>query len=203
MRAAILLPAALTALIAGGCGITDPYQQHAPAGTSTVTSTATNAPQATTRTDDPSDRPAGNYPPVQITLGATGQAAVPLGEPTSQAALERYARLDTNWSAQTLRQTRRTLAAISLGSARANALQAAASYGRDTVLLHSQVRNTGTVIAIAPDQAGPAGRWVIVTRETTVGQGDYAGLPPALHVVYAQVIHTRSGWVVSEWAPQN
>ena len=38
---------------------------------------------------------------------------------------------------------------------------------------------------------------MLVSRETTTGTGDYAGLPAALHVIYAQVTHTPSGWVVS------
>ena len=83
------------------------------------------------------------------------------------------------------------LAAISLGQARAQALQAAASYGHDSTLQASQVANTGTVVAIAPGQGPAAGWWVIVTRETTTGEGDYAGLPPTDHVTDAQVEHTQ------------
>ena len=40
---------------------------------------------------------------------------------------------------------------------------------------------------IAPGQGSAAGLWVIVTRETTTGEGDYAGLPPTDHVTDAQV----------------
>jgi len=51
---------------------------------------------------------------------------------------------------------------------------------------------------------GPAVSWcVIVTRETTTGQGDYAGLPPTDHVTNAQVEHTPNGFVVSAWSPQS
>jgi hypothetical protein len=45
--------------------------------------------------------------------------------------------------------------------------------------------------------------WVIVTRETTTGEGDYAGLPPTDHVTDAQVEHTPHGFVVSAWSPQS
>jgi hypothetical protein len=44
---------------------------------------------------------------------------------------------------------------------------------------------------------------VIVTRETTTGQGDYAGLPPTDHVTNAQVQHADNGFVVSAWSPQS
>ena len=44
---------------------------------------------------------------------------------------------------------------------------------------------------------------MLVTREQTTGQGDYAGLPPTLHVIYAQLTATANGWVVTRWQPQN
>ena len=44
---------------------------------------------------------------------------------------------------------------------------------------------------------------MIVTSERTTGQGDYAGLPAAAHVTYAHVTHTPTGWVISQWSPQN
>jgi hypothetical protein len=43
---------------------------------------------------------------------------------------------------------------------------------------------------------------VIVTSETTSGQGDYSGLPPTLHVTYAQLTDTHHGWIVTAWNPQ-
>ena len=73
----------------------------------------------------------------------------------------------------------------------------------DSTLASSQVANSGQVIAIAPELAGAAGDWVVVTREPTTGQGDYQGLPATLHVTYAQLTHTPDGFVVSLWAPQN
>ena len=47
-----------------------------------------------------------------------------------------------------------------------------------------------------------AGRWVLVSRESTTGTDDYAGLPAALHVIYAQLTHTPQGWV-AQWSPQS
>ena len=96
----------------------------------------------------------------------------------------------------------RELASLSTGQARAQALQAAASYTRDQTLAQSNVANSGHLVAITSSVTTP-GQWVLVTSEQTSGTGDYAGLPPTLHVIYAQVTRTPSGWVVSEWAPQN
>ena len=59
----------------------------------------------------------------------------------------------------------------------------------------------------SPRRSPTAGQWVVVTRETTTGQGDYDGLPATLHVTYAQLTHTRQrdrrlGMVAAELAPQ-
>ncbi len=124
------------------------------------------------------------------------------GEPSPQSALERYARLYVNWNARTVATDQRDLAAISVDHARAQALQAAATYAQDQTLKQSGVANRGHLVAITPSIVVP-GQWVLVTSEQTTGKGDYAGLPPTLHVTYAQVTRASSGWVVSEWAPQN
>ena len=150
---------------------------------------------------DPAPERGGTIP--NAAHAAQSELAASARMPTPQAALERYANLDINWTAHTVAGIQDQLAAISLGQARAQALQAAASYGHDSTLQSSQVANTGTVIAVAPGQGPAASWWVIVTRETTTGQGDYAGLPPTDHVTDAQVQHTRNGWVISSWSPQS
>ena len=81
-------------------------------------------------------------------------------------------------------------------------MQAAASYTRDETLTQSNVANSGHLVAITSSVTTPE-QWVLVTSEQTSGTGDYAGLPSTLHVIYAQVTRAASGFVVSEWAPQN
>ena len=122
--------------------------------------------------------------------------------PTPPAALKQYAHLYVNWTADTVAAVQRELASLSEGQARAQAMQAAASYTRDQTLTHSGVANSGHLVAVTPSLTTP-GQWVLVTSEQTTGKGDYSGLPPTLHVIYAQVTRTPKGWVVSEWAPQN
>ena len=109
------------------------------------------------------------------------------GRTTPKTPLARYAELYVNWTAADVAANQRQLAAISLGQARAQALQAAASLARDPELTKSAVSNTGSVVAIAPGQGAATGLWVVVTREQTIGKGDYAGLPPTLHVIYVQL----------------
>ena len=192
---AYLLLTALAATALTGCGITDPYAVHR-----AITSTTGSSSTPTAADADPAPERGGTIP--NAARAAQNTPAAGAGRPSPQAALERYADLDINWSATTVAAVQRQLAAICVGQARAQALQAAASYGHDSTLQASQVANSGTVIAIAAGQGPAAGSWVIVTRETTTGQGEYAGLPPTDQVTVAQVQRTRGGWFVSSWSPQ-
>jgi hypothetical protein len=191
--------AILLALALGGCGINNPYSTRHTTTTTPATPAATAAPATTaTATDaDPAPERGGSLPPAaQPTQLATNAA-----QPTPQTALERYAQLYINWTAATVAAVQHQLAAISIGQAHAQALQAAASYGHDSTLQASQVANSGSIIAIAPGQGPAAGSWVIVTQESTTGAGNYAGLPPTDHITDAQLTHTRNGWIVSSWSP--
>jgi len=203
----LAIPFVAAALTIAGCGITDPYQTSSPRRQTAATpaampSTTTSASTA----QDPSDLPPGSHAPAPTippsAAAAQNKLAASAGEPSPQAALERYAQLYTNWTSSTLGAIQRELASISLDQARAQALQAAASYTNDTVLQHSKVANAGTVVSIAAGQGAAHGQWVIVTSETTTGQGDYSGLPPAVHVTYAQLTHTGHGWIVIAWDPK-
>jgi hypothetical protein len=198
-RRRLRLTSALFASVAlAGCGITDPYTHHA-----VHNSTTTSAPRADATTGtvtDPSE-PAPSQPTTTaatgVTAGSTSSAA------TQRQALRLYARLYINWTATTIGAHQRRLAAMSQGTARAAALQAAASYSRDPELERSHVANAGAIVSLAPGQGPQRGDWVIVTSEHTTGTGDYAGLPATAHVTYAHLTHTPHGWVIDQWSPQN
>jgi hypothetical protein len=200
-------PAALTVLattalvlMTAGCGITNPYAQTTSTTRAVTTTSVDRAP--VTRTDaDPGPERGGTIP--TSTASSQDRLAHDAGSPAPQVALERYAQLYINWTASTVAADQRELATISLGSARAQALQAAASYKHDITLRKSEVTNTGTVVSIAPGQGIAAGDWVVVTSETTSGRGDYQGLPAGLHVTYAQLARTARGWVVTVWEPRS
>ena len=192
------IAAMLAAVTLTGClSIHDP--DSTPPGATHTTATAT-ATVGTVADADPVPERGGRIPPVarasQTRLGAGAAQSTPA------AALERYATLWANWTAGTLIARQKQLAGISLGQARAQALQAAASFQHDSTLTASHVANSGRVIAITPNLTNN-GEWVVVTSEATTGQGDYTGLPGTLHVTYAQLTHTRHGFVVSQWSPQN
>jgi len=194
LNGAVLLIAGITAGGITGCAINDPYASH-----STLTSHTT--PVVLPDAADPAPERGGTVP--TATKTAESKTAGSAGELTPRAALIRYADLYVNWSARDVVARQRQLASISLGQARAQALQAAASARSDELLIRSRVANSGQVVAIATGQGPARQEWVVVTREHTVGEGDYAGLPPTLHVTYATVVHTREGWVVNSWSPQN
>jgi hypothetical protein len=183
--AALLAAAGLT-----GCSPARPYS---PQPTRPQPTSAADAP-------DPAPERGGTIPAADQAAQLTLAPAA--AQPTPQAALARYARLAVNWNWQDLAGLQRRLAALSLGPARAQALQAAAHAATDTTLRQQHIRNSGRAVAIAQGQGQAAGRWVIVTRERTTGQGAYAGLPPTLHVTYAQLTRTPTGWVISQWQPQ-
>jgi hypothetical protein len=193
--ASLPLLSVLAAVALTGCGISDPY-----AGKQASTSTSSSGAAASVTNADPAPERGGTIP-----AGArAAQSSISTGaaQPTPQAALQRYARLYVNWTAATVASIQHELASLSEGQARAQALQAAASYSRDQTLAQSGVANSGQLVAISPSITTP-GQWVLVTSEQTTGRGDYSGLPPTLHVIYGQVTRVPKGWVVSGWAPQN
>jgi hypothetical protein len=199
--AALTLAAATTlALIIAGCGITNPYAQTT-ATTHAVTTTRVGAQAVTTTDADPGPERGGTIPTSAVS--SQDRLAHDAGGSTPRVALERYAQLYINWTASTVAADQRELATMSLGSARAQALQAAASYQHDTTLLKSAVTNTGTVVSIAKGEGTAVGDWVVVTSETTSARGDYEGLPATLHVTYAQLTHTSKGWTVTAWEPRS
>jgi hypothetical protein len=184
-----------------GCGITDPYTPSHKTSTTSSGQTATTAFSSSLTVTDPSEPRPG---PSATTAGSgvTAGHGNP-GARSARQALALYTRLYVNWNRKTIGAHQRQLAAISEGTARAKALQAAASYGRDPALKNSNVANSGSVVSIAPGQGSERGGWVIVTSERTSGQGDYAGLPATAHVTYAHVLHTPNGWVIRQWSPQS
>lgn len=199
----ISLLAVCAAGLLTGCGIGDPYQH--PAATTRATASASTSSSTTTTaaadSADPAPERGGTIPgPAQAsqTRLEPGAASV-----TARAAVQRYAAVYVNWTAKTLVANQRKLAALSIGSARLQAEQAVASAATDTKLTADQVTNLGRLVSLSPGTGPATGKWVVVTSEKTVGQGDYQGLPPTVHVTYAAVTNTPRGWVISQWAPQN
>jgi hypothetical protein len=194
-----LVSAFFASVALAGCGVTDPYTHNA-----VHSSTATSAARAgaiTGTVTDPSE-PAPFQPTTTAASGVTAGTSTS-GAATPRQALRLYARLYINWTATTIGAHQRQLAAMSQGTARAGALQAAASYSRDPELERSRVANTGTIVSIAAGQGPQRGAWVIVTSEHTTGQGAYAALPATAHVTYAHLTRTPHGWTVNQWAPQS
>jgi hypothetical protein len=198
-RVLIVLVAASVAL--AGCGLHDPYSTpRNPAGTTTAATATATAPTTTSQQGDPAPERGGTIP--QAVARQQTTLAAGAGQRTPRAALARYARLYLNWTAATVPSVQRQLVGVSLGQARAQALDAAAATARDPLLSRSHVANSGELVAVAAGEGPATGEWVLVTSEHTTGTGTYAGLPATLHVIYATVTHSHVGWVVSSWKPR-
>jgi hypothetical protein len=182
------------AVIAGvtACGIGDPYTHASATSGPRPASVAISSPAAA---QNPGERPAPP-PPSPQSQSPSSPAATP------EQAIRQFALLYIDWTWRTLPTHLRQLAAVSVGAARLAEQQAAAAAGRDSEITATQVFNRGQVVSIAPSQALPD-EWVIVTREQTGGNAQYAGLQPSWHVTLAKLTHVSSGYSISQWLPQN
>ena len=121
---------------------------------------------------------------------------------TPEKALERFASVYVNWTYRTLSENQRTLATMSVGAARLAEQQAAAQSQADSTIAAGHISNSGQLVSIAREVSRPE-QWVIVTREQTGGDSEYAGLKAAYHVTLAQLQSVPGGWAVSQWLAQN
>jgi hypothetical protein len=173
------LAACVCALAVAGCG-----------GSHTTT-----RPSEITQADATHEYP--SKPPSPQT--ATGTAATPV------RAIRAFATAYINWDAQTVADRMRTLAAESIGQARAAMTLAAAETADDYELRRGGIANSGAVEAVSP-LSGHRDQYVVVTRESTTASNTtaYQGLRPAWHVALATVQQLPGGrWVLSDWQPES
>lgn len=137
-----------------------------------------------------------------IPAGDSREAAPADPAATAPQAVERFADGYINWTYLSLAGDQGRLAASAVGAARAAELQARTQTARDTPLRRAHIFNTGTVVAVSPVVGGPAGEWVVVTREQSGGDQEYAGIGASFHVTLASVQHVAGGFAVSAWRPQ-
>ena len=178
MRKLILL----CTLVCAGCGHAAPH-------------VATHARSPVAQADATHEYPSPPPPRETATHGA----------PAATPAIRAFATAYINWNAQTVSADMRSLAARSVGQARAAMTLAAAQTAADYELHRGGISNSGTVEAVAP-RAGHHLQYVVVTLESTAATNTtvYQGLKPAWHVALATVTEQRpGGWVVSGWQPEN
>lgn len=157
--------------------------------------------------------PARRAPSALIRAQATHEYPSPLSPaqtaasaaPTATQAIRAFATAYINWSARTVSADMRSLAARSVGEARAAMTLAAAQTAGDYELREGGIANSGAVEAVAP-LPGHAGEYVVVTRESTSASNTtaYQGLRPAWHLALATVEELPGGrWALSGWQPEN
>jgi hypothetical protein len=175
------------ALVLAGCAPLD----SRPPSTSTVAS-------AVARAERSHEYPAAGHP-----AQAQANTRRPARDPSG--AVRAFATAYINWTATTVTGQLRTLAALSVGQARAAMALAASETAHDYELHRGGVANTGTVEAVAP-VTGSQNQYAVVTRELTTATADdaYRGLRPAWHVTLATVVRVGAGgWAISGWQPEN
>jgi hypothetical protein len=159
----------------------------------------------------PTSPSSGSVTPVQAnpgerqgTVPAADAKQQPPADPAAspQQAVQRFAVGYINWSYTSLASDQARLAASAVGAARSAELQAQAQTGRDTPLRRGHIYNTGTVVAVSRVAGGPPSEWVIVTREQSGGDQEYAGVGSSFHVTLATVQRVAGGFAVSAWHPQ-
>jgi hypothetical protein len=141
----------------------------------------------------------------QGTIPASAGEAAPPPRPaaTPEQAVSAYAALYINWTYRTLPAHETTLAAMAVGDARLAERQAAAQARRNSRIQQGAIYNRGTVVGVSPAAGGNPREYVVVTREETGGDQEYAGLQAAFHVTLATVQAVPGGWAVLEWRPQS
>jgi hypothetical protein len=160
----------VSAALFAGCGLDDPYNDPAAKRpTATPAATATAVPPAA--------------PPVAVQDG-------------ERAALERFGRTWSNWTGDTLADTRTTLAGLADGELRATLLADARRAADDALLQTEGASSTGSVEAVVIRRDQPA--LVVIDERTVVG----TGATQAGYAVYlARAEQTADGWKVVSWRP--
>jgi hypothetical protein len=194
MRAAGPVAALAIGLAAGlgGCG---PTPRAGGPATGTGTGTGATVSPAVRRADATHEYPAATVAAETV----AGSWATP------EQAIRAFVLPFINWSADDVAAKLRTLAAASLGQARASMQLAASRAAGDYELQRGGISNSGRIEAIS-QLAGAPERYVVVTLERTTATDTtaYDGLRPAWHVAVLTVSALRGGgWAVSGWRPEN
>ncbi|HEY1853314.1 MAG TPA: hypothetical protein VGG40_01890 [Solirubrobacterales bacterium] len=182
--AAILL---LAALLCAGCGVSDPYSQTTPSRQRPQPSSPAAAGEFSGQLLSPSQRPPGT--PVEVARGTPAEVA------------REVASLAENWTGGTALQAFSRLAAISVGEARAEFEQIAASAHDELERAVGYSSSRATVAGVVVKGGGRV-RHVIVVVRRRITSPELTNLPPEYEVALATLRRSGRGWAVSSWSPQ-
>lgn len=189
-RATIAVLLVLAAIVCVGCGVADPYNEKTEA-----TETSASRP----RLPRPS---ADGEQPVQATgtePGAGSPAEVASGTPAEVA--RQVATLAENWSSATAPRAFSELAAVSVGAARTEFRQVAATARTDVQETLGYDKSQATVESVAVKGNGDT-RHAIVVVHRRISSSELPNLPAEYKVTLITLRRLPGGWAVSSWAPQ-
>ena len=178
-------PSSLLVALARGCArrLRDLRPLHAPSSRPASTATERRPPRASP-TRDPAPERGGTIPPARAPRRTSWRPA-----PRSRRRRRRSSGTPacTSTGPRTPSpKIQRQLAAISIGQARAQALQAAASYTPRPDTRAERRRQQRPARRDHPEPHDAPGSGCSSPQSRRPASGDYSGLPPTLHVIYAQ-----------------
>jgi hypothetical protein len=202
MRRATTVLASIGAVLVAGCGLHDPYAEQDARTTGERPAREAQTTVAAQGRSVPSPK-GGELPgTVPARLRQREPVAFPEAGTRPEETLALAARLYGNWTSATAPDRFRRIVAISVGDARAELRQTAASAGGDKQQTRAMMRSRSALEALVVRGRGEARTVLVVTRERVDG----AGLPEQserYRVTVARVERRGRKWVISGWTPQS
>jgi hypothetical protein len=194
MRRAAAIGAALllTAVLCAGCGVSNPYAEKTETAETEATGTSTRTSQRAADGEQPGYlTPSQRRPdwPQEVATGTPAEVA------------RQVATLAGNWSNKTAPHAFRELAAVSVGEARAEFEQIAATAQTDVEQTLGYDRSSATVEGIVVKGTGRERHAIVVVRQQ-IASPELPHLPREYKVTLLTLREFPGGWAVSSWAPQ-
>ncbi|MEN3284326.1 MAG: hypothetical protein V7607_5466 [Solirubrobacteraceae bacterium] len=187
-RVTVTLAAAALMIAGSGCGLA-----HNDSDGSKPTP---DAPPARTQS---TPRAASNDEAAQAAPAKPAEELPEGGETTARRALERFARLWTNWTWKTLAAQERGLRPLASGELRGELDDAARASERNALLKDDEAEQRGDVVAVDVKPGATRREAITVVHETAIVHGHVTDHAERYRVYQATVVRGRDGWLVEQW----
>jgi hypothetical protein len=188
--AALLL---LLAVLGAGCGVGNPYTE------STERTAGSEASAGRPRLPRPAADGEQSIPPTTAQQRPGWPREVAPGTPEEVA--RQVATLAGNWSNKTAPRTFAELAGVSVGDARTEFEQVAATAQTDVQETLGYDKSSATVVGVIVKGRGAVRHAIVVARQR-ISSPEIPDLPSEYKVTLVTLRSFPGGWAVSSWAPQ-
>jgi hypothetical protein len=190
--AAIIATLLLLAALCAGCGVSNPYAEKTETAEKESTAEGPRLSQRAADGEQPGYLTPSQQPP-------RGPREVAQGTPAEVA--RQVATLAGNWSNKTAPHTFTELAAVSVGEARAEFEQIAATAQTDVEQTLGYDKSSAAVEGVVVKGAGRERQAIVVVRQQ-IASPELPHLPREYKVTLLTLREFPGGWAVSSWAPQ-